>query len=124
MNKTEFKVGDIVKFGYAEGLVSYVGLDQFGEIVKVKFGENLDNFSIYDFSRNGKIDKYAPEGFPRLTLVSRPEKWVEKEVYHPVGRGMGRYVDTLFFNTKEEALSAYEHTIGYSVSKIYVKEGE
>jgi len=111
--KTEFKVGDKVKFGDAEGVVRRVYVDETAYPILALF------------EGNGKLYFNQPEGFPRLTLVSRPEKFVEKEVYQPIEASVGYpHLSYRIYSNKEDALKHNSYTIGYAVSKVFIKESE
>lgn len=116
MNKPEFKVGDKVKFGDAEGEVTQLEHGFYPVIVKFV---NEPDMAV--FTDDGFYGKHTGPGFPRLTLVSRPERFVEKEVYHPVGK-IGSLTNQTF-ETKEDAIN-YPNSIGYAVSKVFIKESE
>lgn len=121
----QFKVGDKVKFGDAEGVVKRVDVDRITYPIMVSFEGNGIGTELA-FTENGKLYFSQPKGFPSLTLVSRPERFVEKEVYQPViATEHGRYYkgDRLY-NTKEQCLIHGGNTIGYAVSKVFIKESE
>lgn len=120
--KTEFKVGDKVKYGDAEGVVYSV--DKSAYPVEVNFKDS----TYLSFTADGYLTVVRVEGFPRLTLVSRAERFVEKEVYHPLFKSsFDIWAGSGMFNTKEEAMNYRgnsDKVVGYAVSKVFIKESE